>query len=116
VEKEVLDIQVVNRPTPREGQSQNNVHGSGLHHGVESLIMVHIEVFGEIPYDLMSLVLVQGTICLELMFEDPHFSHNIGAEGRNTNSQVLLDNGASYSSSIARSRQRPGWETVMVKR
>jgi hypothetical protein len=69
----------VNRRAPRWGQSQHGVDGSGLDHRVESLIVVHTRVLDEHLKDPMSLLLVQGTIQLELMLQDPLVSHHISA-------------------------------------
>jgi hypothetical protein len=47
----------------------------------ESVIVVHIGALGESLEDPTSLVLVQGTIRIELMLEDQLASHNIGSRG-----------------------------------
>jgi hypothetical protein len=58
VEEDVLNIQVVNKLSPRETESQNSVDGSGLHHKSESLVVVHIGALGEPSEDPTSFVLV----------------------------------------------------------
>jgi hypothetical protein len=68
MEEDVLDIQLVHGPAPREGQSQ---HGGGLCHGPKSLIVVHTEALDEPSEDPMSSIPVQRTIRLELVLEDP---------------------------------------------
>jgi hypothetical protein len=47
VEEGVLDIELVHKPTPEEGQSQHDAIGGGLNDGVESLIIVHTGALGE---------------------------------------------------------------------
>jgi hypothetical protein len=54
--------------------------GTGLHHRVEGLVIVHLETMGEAPQDPMSLVPIQGAIRLQLLLEDPFPGDNISAK------------------------------------
>jgi hypothetical protein len=53
--------------------------GTGLHHRVEGLVIVHLGMLGEAPQDPMSLVPIQGAIRLQLLLEDPFPGDNISA-------------------------------------
>jgi hypothetical protein len=77
VEQDVLDIQLVHRLAPEEGQSQHGANGGGLHDEAESLIVVHTGALGEPTKDPACLVPVQRAIRLELVLEDPLARHHI---------------------------------------
>ena len=79
VEEGVLDVQLVHRPAPGDGEGQHSADDGGLHDGAESLIVVHTGALGEPPEDPTSLVPVQRTICLQLVLKDPLASHHIGS-------------------------------------
>jgi hypothetical protein len=103
----VLDVELIHRLAPVDGQSQHNSNDSGLYDRVESLIVVHPRALGEPLKDPTNLVSVQRAFCLELVLEDPLAGHHISPWRLWYKSHVLLDNIASYSS-IARCQ----WESA----
>jgi hypothetical protein len=64
MEEGILDVELMDWPGPREGQSQNSLDGSRLHHGAKGFVIVHPRMLGEAPQDPASLVPIQGAIRL----------------------------------------------------
>jgi hypothetical protein len=75
----VLDIELVNRPVPREGEGEDDADGGELDDGAEGLIVVHSGVLGEAPEDPTSLVAVEGASQSQLVAKEPLYSDHIGA-------------------------------------
>ena len=71
MEEGVLDVELVNGPPSRERQGQNSADGCWLHHMTECLIEIHTWPLSESTQNPASLVPLQGTVSLELVFEDP---------------------------------------------
>jgi hypothetical protein len=77
VEEDVLDVELVHRPTPVESQSQHSPDDGRLDDRAKSLIVVHPGALSEPPLDPTSFVLVKRAICLEFVLEDPLASDDI---------------------------------------
>ena len=56
MKKGILDIQLMNRPRMREGQSEDCTNGSRCHDGIERLIVVNARVLGKPPENPTDLV------------------------------------------------------------
>jgi hypothetical protein len=78
MEEGILDVELVHRPTPRDGQGQHSPDSGRLDDEAEGLIVVHPGVLCEAPEDPASLVPVKRAIRLELVLEDPLVDDNIG--------------------------------------
>jgi hypothetical protein len=78
MEEGILDVELVHRPTPRDGQGQHSLDGVRLDDEAEGLIVVHLGALCEPPEDLESLIPVKRAIHLELVLEDPLVGDDIG--------------------------------------
>jgi hypothetical protein len=58
----VLDVELVDRPIPGEGEEEDGADGGELDDWAESLIVVHAGSLGESPKNPASLVAVEGAI------------------------------------------------------
>jgi hypothetical protein len=79
MEEGVLDVELVDRPVPREGEGEDDTDGGELDDGVEGLIIVHFGALGEAPKDLAGLVAVEGAIRSQLVAKEPLVGDHIGA-------------------------------------
>jgi hypothetical protein len=85
---DILDVQLVDRPVPREGKEEDGPNNGRLDDRAKGLIVVHSVALSEAPKDPTSLVLIQSTIALELVIENPHAGDHVGARGHGTRSHV----------------------------
>ena len=60
MEEGILDIELMDRPVPREGEDDAN--GGELDDRAEGLVVVHSGTLGESPKDPMGLVAVEGAV------------------------------------------------------
>jgi hypothetical protein len=74
----VLDVELVDRPVPGEGEGEDSVDGGELDDEAESLIVVHAGSLGETPKNLASLVAVEGAIRSQFVVKKPLASDHIG--------------------------------------
>jgi hypothetical protein len=78
MEECVLDVELVDGPTPGDSQSQHSPNGGRLDNGAEDLIIVHPRALGEPPEDPTSLIPIKRDICFEPVFENPLVGDDFG--------------------------------------
>jgi hypothetical protein len=78
VEEGILDIELMDRPVPGEGEGEDGADDGELDDGVESLVVVHSEALGEAPKDPTSLVAVQGAVQGRLVAKEPLVGDHVG--------------------------------------
>jgi hypothetical protein len=71
MKKGVLDVQLMNRPSTRGGDAEDDTDHGGLDDGAESLIEINSRLLGETANNLASLVASETTIGSKFMLEDP---------------------------------------------
>jgi hypothetical protein len=76
MEEGVLDVDLVDRPVPGEGE--DDADGSKLDDGAEGLIVDHYRALGEAPKDPAGLVAVEGAIQSQLVAKEPLAGDHIG--------------------------------------
>jgi hypothetical protein len=81
MKEDVLDVELVHRPTPGDSQGQHSPNGGRLNNRAESIIVVHPGALSKPPEDPTSLVQVKRAIRLELILEDPLAADDIGFSG-----------------------------------
>jgi hypothetical protein len=74
----VLDVELVDRPVPGEGEGEDGADGGELDDGAEGLIVVHAGALGEAPKNPAGLVAVEGAIRSQLVAKEPLVSDHIG--------------------------------------
>jgi hypothetical protein len=79
MQEHILHIKLMNQPGARDDQGEHGVDRDQLDHRAEGLIVVDARSLGEAVKYPASLVPLQGTIRVELVFENPFSSGNIGA-------------------------------------
>jgi hypothetical protein len=62
VEEGILDIELMDRPVPREGEGEDGANGGELDDVAEGLVVVHSGVLGEALKDPIVLIAVEGAI------------------------------------------------------
>ena len=62
MEEGILDIELMDRPVPREGEGEDGANGGELDDGAEGLVVVHSRVLGEALKDPIVLLAVEGAI------------------------------------------------------
>ena len=67
----------MNGLVPRVSQSKDSVNGGWLDNGAEGFVIVNAGSLSEPVENPVGLVSVQGTISMELVFENPFSSDNI---------------------------------------
>jgi hypothetical protein len=75
----VLDVELVDRRVPGEGEGEDGADGGELDDGAEGLIVVHAGALGEAPKNPVGLVAVEGAIRSQLVAKEPLVSDHIGA-------------------------------------
>jgi hypothetical protein len=63
----ILDVQLVDRPIPREGEGEDGPNGDSLDDRTEGIVVVHSGVLSEALKDPTGLVAIQSTISLVMM-------------------------------------------------
>jgi hypothetical protein len=81
VEEGVLHVELVDRPVPRQSQSQNSLDGGRLDHRTEGIVVVDPGALGEAPEHRVGLVPLQGPVAIQLQLEDPLPGDHVGAVG-----------------------------------
>lgn len=77
MKKNILDVELMNRPVVGERQAEDCADGGWFDNWTESLIIVHTRPLSESAKDPTSLISLQRTIEIQLMFEDPFSSDHI---------------------------------------
>jgi hypothetical protein len=67
----ILDIELVDRPRPRDGDAENKADRSWLDDGAERLVKVNARQLREATDDPPCLVASKAAIRVELVFENP---------------------------------------------
>jgi hypothetical protein len=75
----ILDVELVDRPVPGEGEGEDDADGGELDDGAEGLIVVHAVSLGEAPKNPAGLVAIEGAIRSQLVAKEPLASDHIGA-------------------------------------
>jgi hypothetical protein len=101
LEKGVLDVELVNRPTSRDCKGQHSTNNSRLDDRAEDLTKVNTRALRVSTNNPVSLVALEEAIGVVLDLEHPLVGDNISLDGRGTRSQVLFWERATISSSIA---------------
>jgi hypothetical protein len=78
VEEGVLDVKLVQGPTPGDSQCQHSPNGGRLDDGAEGFVIVHSGALSEAPEDPTSLVPIKRVIRLELVLQDPLVGDDVG--------------------------------------
>jgi hypothetical protein len=63
----VLDIELMDRPVPGEGEGEDDADGGELDDGAEGVVVVHTGALGETPKDPTGKVAVEGAIRSQLV-------------------------------------------------
>jgi hypothetical protein len=79
VEEGILDIELMDRPVPEEGEGEDDSNGGELDNRAEGLVIVHSGALGEAPKDPMGLVAVEGAIRGQLVAKEPLAGDHVGA-------------------------------------
>jgi hypothetical protein len=79
VEEGILDIELMDRPVPGEGEGENGSNGGKLDDGAEDLIVVHSGALGEAPKDPTGLIAVEGAVRGQLVAKNPLVGYHVGA-------------------------------------
>jgi hypothetical protein len=69
VEEGILDVKLMDRPVPGEGEGEYGANSGELDDGAEGLVVVHSGALGEAPKDLTGLVAVEGAVRGKLVAE-----------------------------------------------
>jgi hypothetical protein len=80
----ILDVELMDRPVPREGEDGAN--GGELDDGVEGLVVVYFGALGEVSKDPTALVAVEGAIRSQPVAKEPLACEHIGSGGHDTRS------------------------------
>jgi hypothetical protein len=99
MKKAILDIELMDRLVPGEGE--NDMNGGELDNGVEGLVVLHSGTLCETLKDPTSLVASSEPSEVSL-WRKIHLLVTMVPGGRDTKSQVWLLSRAAYSSSMAR--------------
>jgi hypothetical protein len=79
VEEGILDIELMYRLVPKEGERENGPNGGELDDGAKGLVVVHYGMLDEAPKDPTGLVAVKGAIRGQLAAKNPLVGDHIGA-------------------------------------
>jgi hypothetical protein len=60
MEEGIIDVELMDRLVPREGEGEDGANSGELDDRAEGLVIVHFEALGEAPKDPTSLVAVEG--------------------------------------------------------
>jgi hypothetical protein len=102
MEEGVLDVEVMDRPIPREGEGEDDTNGGELDDGIEGLVVVHSGALGEAPKDPTGLVAVEGASRSHLVGKSHLSVTTLVPGGHDTSSQVWLASRTAYSSMALR--------------
>jgi hypothetical protein len=81
MEKHIIHIKLVNRPSPRESQGEHSANRRRFDNRAERLREVNTGALCESPKNLACLVPFQSAISRELVLEDQLSGDNIGLAG-----------------------------------
>jgi hypothetical protein len=62
VEEGILDVELMDRSVPREGEGEDGANSGKLDDGAEGLVVVHSGALCEAPKDPTGLVAVEGAV------------------------------------------------------
>jgi hypothetical protein len=81
VQEHILHIKLMNWPGVRDSQGEHGANHGRLDHRAEGLIVIDAWSLGEAMKDLASLVLLQRTVGVELVHENPFVGDDVGTNG-----------------------------------
>jgi hypothetical protein len=79
VEEGILDVELMDRPIPGEGEGEDGLNGGELDDEAEGFIVVHTGALGEASKDPTDLVVVEGAVRGQLVAKEPLVSDHVGA-------------------------------------
>jgi hypothetical protein len=62
VEEGILDVELMDRSAPGEGEGEDGTNSGELNDGAEGLVVVHFGALGEAPKDPTGLVAIEGAV------------------------------------------------------
>jgi hypothetical protein len=71
VEEGILDVELMDRPVPGEGEGEDDANDGELDDEAEGLVVVHSRTLGEAPKDPTGLVAVEGAVRGQLVAKEP---------------------------------------------
>jgi hypothetical protein len=74
----VLNVELMERPVPGEGEGEHDANDGELDGGAKSLIVVYTRALAKAPKDLAGLVAVEGAVRRQLVAKDPLTGDHIG--------------------------------------
>jgi hypothetical protein len=79
VEEGILDVELMDRLVPGEGEGEDSSNGGELDNGAEGLVVVHSEALDEAPNDPTGFVAVEGVVRGQLVAKKPLAGDHVGA-------------------------------------
>jgi hypothetical protein len=79
VEEDILDVELMDRPVPGEGEGVDGSNGGELDDGAAGLVVVHSGALGEGSKDPTGLVGVEGAVRGQLVAKEPLVGDHVGA-------------------------------------
>jgi hypothetical protein len=79
VEEGILDVELMDRPVPGEGEGEDGANSGELDDEAEGLVVVYSGALGEAPKDPTGLVAVEGVVRGKLVAEEPLANDHVGA-------------------------------------
>lgn len=77
MEEDILHVELVHGPVSGRNNAEDGANRGQLDNRVECLVVVDTFLLGEAIDDLVRLVLGEGAVGVELMFEQPLASDNV---------------------------------------
>ena len=84
MEERIVDIQLMNRPVLVKSQAEDGANGGRLHIRTESFVEVDARSLSEPAKDPTRFVALEGSVGVELVFENPLAGDDVGV-GRTRN-------------------------------
>jgi hypothetical protein len=79
VEESILNIELMDRSIPGEGEGEDDANDGEFDDRVEGLVVVHSGVLGEATKDPTGLVAVEGAVRGQLVPKEPVVDDHVGA-------------------------------------
>jgi hypothetical protein len=78
MEEGILDVELMDRPIPGEGEGEDGVNSGELDDGAKGLVVVDSGALGEAPKDPTSLVAVEGAVRGQLVAKESLAGDHVG--------------------------------------
>jgi hypothetical protein len=79
VEEGILHVELLNGPVTGDSSDEHRANSGRFYNRAESLIVIDSGALSETSKDPMSLVVIKGSVSMELVHEDPLVGDNVGA-------------------------------------